>query len=152
MVSDDALVDAFVTASRALVAVAVHSVSSAPVDLTVVQFRVLVLVAEGGLSIGDLAEHLGVNQSNASRQVDRLERHGLVSRQRLDSDARVVVVGLTAEGQDVVETVMQRRRDDVRRLLGPVPPARAAALVEALEAFNQAARDLDEAPWARDPW
>ena len=75
-----------------------------------------------------------------------------MERGRLDSDARVVVVGLTADGHDVVEAVMQRRRDDVRRLLGPVPPERAAALVEALEAFNRAARDLDEAPWARDPW
>ena len=148
----DELADAFVTASRALVGVAVHSVSAAPVDVTVTQFRLLVLVADGGRSIGDIADHLGVNQSNASRHCDRLQRLGLVTRQGLEADARVVVMGLTDRGQEVVDTVMERRRDDVRRLLGAIAPVQARSLVGALEAFNRAAHELDEAPWMRDPW
>jgi DNA-binding MarR family transcriptional regulator len=152
MSARDDLVEAFLVTSRALVGVAVHSVSAAPVDITVVQFRLLVLLAEGGRSIGDIGEHLGVNQSNASRHVDRLQRLGLVERTRLAEDARVVVVELTPRGHEVVATVMQRRRDDVRRLLGAVPARQARAVVEALEAFNHAAAEADESPWVRDPW
>jgi DNA-binding MarR family transcriptional regulator len=149
--SDD-LAEAFVTASRALVAMAVHSVSAAPVEVTVTQFRLLVLVAESERSIGDIAEHLGVNQSNASRHCDRLQRLGLLDRHRLEADARVVVVGLTDQGRAVVEAVMDRRHQDVRRLLGALAPHQSMALVEALEAFNRAAHELDEAPWVRVPW
>ena len=152
MDQQDRLVEAFVAASRALVGVAVHSVSAAPAEVTVAQFRLLLLVTDEERSIGDLAEHLGVNQSNASRHVDRLQRLGLVSRRRLEADARVVVVVPTDEGRDVVEAVMQRRRDDVRRLLGALSPRQATSLVSALEAFNRAADELDEAPWVRDPW
>jgi len=146
------LADEFVTASRALVGLAVHSVSAAPVDVTVVQFRLLVLVAEETRSIGDIADHLRVNQSNASRHCDRLQRLGLVERSRLDADARVVLVGLTDTGREVVDTVMERRRQDVRRLLAVIAPDRTDALVAALRAFNQAALAMDEAPWLRDPW
>ena len=72
MISRRELTDAFVTASRALVGIAVHSVGAAPVEITVAQFRLLVLVApEEKRTIGDIAELLGVNQSNASRHCDR---------------------------------------------------------------------------------
>ena len=148
----DDLTEAFVTASRALVGMAVHSVSAAPVDLTVAQFRLLVLLAEEERSIGDIGAHLGVNQSNASRHCDRLQRQGLVERRRLETDARVVVVVLTDEGRAVVDAVMDQRRDDVRRLLGAISPRQGKAMVEALQAFNRAAHELDEAPWMRDPW
>jgi DNA-binding MarR family transcriptional regulator len=148
----DDLTDAFLTASRALVGVAVHSVSAAPVDITVNQFRVLVLVAEEGRSIGEIADHVGVNQSNASRQCDRLQRLGLVERTRHAQDARVVVVELTDAGHAAVEAVMQQRRDDVRRLLAAVEPRQVGAMVEALQELNRAAHAMDEAPWMRDPW
>lgn len=153
MDEDDRLVEELVTASRALVGVAVHSVSAAPVEVTVSQFRLLVLVADhGGRSIGDLAEHLGVNQSNASRHVDRLQRLGLVARGRLENDARVVLVLLTEEGRAVVDAVLQQRRDDLRRMVAALSPRQGRSLVDALQAFNRAAQQLDEAPWTRDPW
>lgn len=152
MTRHEELAEAFVTASRALVGLAVHAVSASPVDVTVTQFRLLVLVAEEARSIGDIADHLGVNQSNASRHCDRLQRLGLVQRSRLDADARFVVVTLTEAGHEVVDAVMARRREDVRRLLAAIAPHQAEAFVEALRAFNRAALALDEAPWLRDPW
>ncbi len=154
MTNGDDLTDAFMTASRALVGVAVHSVAASPVEITVTQFRFLVLVADEARSIGDIAAHLGVNQSNASRHCDRLQRLGLVERSRVARDARVVSVDLTDQGRTVVEAVWEQRRRDVARLLGAIPKSSARTVVRALEAFNEAAlaQEQEQEPWARAPW
>ncbi|WP_457202115.1 MarR family transcriptional regulator [Nocardioides sp. HB32] len=68
------LADAFVTESRALISVAVRPILDAPVDVTVAQHRVLVLLAaRGDLTVGDIAGGLGVNPSNATRYCDSLQ-------------------------------------------------------------------------------
>ncbi|WP_344341640.1 hypothetical protein, partial [Streptomyces rhizosphaericus] len=62
----DEVVDEFITAGRALVALAVRSINAAPVEVTLVQHRVLVLLASRGeQSVNALADELGVNASNA---------------------------------------------------------------------------------------
>lgn len=144
------LTDAFVAASGALVGIAVHSVGAAPVEVTVPQFRLLVLVAsDEQRTIGDIARHLGVNQSNASRHCDRLQRLGLAERRRSTEDARVVFVRLTPEGRALVDTVLQQRRVDIRRIVERLTPQDAAAALQALRAFNTAADELDEEQWPR---
>src|SRR4051794_25988379 len=77
----DHIAATFVTASRALVAIAIRSIEAAPVAVPVPQHRVLVLLAANGpQAIGTLAQQLGVNPSNATRVCDRLERLDLVRR------------------------------------------------------------------------
>lgn len=144
----DALTDAFVTAARALVAVAVRSINASPVDITLPQHRVLVLLASRGeQSVGALAEQLGVNASNASRVCDRLQRLGLVRRRRSDNDGRSVTVALTDEGVEVLRVVSAHRHDEVRRILGSVGPEAAGAALDALLAFNAAAGEVADSDW-----
>ena len=144
----DALTDAFVTAARALVAVAVRSVNAAPVDITLPQHRVLVLLASRGeQSVGALAEQLGVNASNASRVCDRLQRLGLVSRRRSTHDARSVKVALTDDGVEVLRVVGEHRHQEVRRILSSVGPDTAGVALEALRAFNEAAGEIADGDW-----
>jgi DNA-binding MarR family transcriptional regulator len=145
---DMELVESFVTASRALVGIAVRSIETASPPVTVPQHRVLVLLAaDGDLTVGEIAEMLGVNQSNASRVVDRLQRLELVERRRGSQDGRVVVVALTRKGRHVVESVMAQRRAEVAAVLSRVPPARARQMVAALAAFNAAANEPGESTW-----
>ncbi len=149
----DELADAFVTASRALVGLAVHSVGTGAPEVTVAQFRLLVLVAaEGERTVGDVAEHLGINQSNASRHCDRLEALGLLARRRSRSDGRVVRVGLTEAGRGLVDAVTRQRRADVRRVLAAMTPEEAAGAVAALRAFSRAAGEVDDRRWAAQAW
>lgn len=64
------------------------------------QLLALLLAAGGaGLRVSGLAERLAVAPSTVSDSVAALERKQLVSRQRDPSDARAVVVFLTALGQ-----------------------------------------------------
>jgi DNA-binding MarR family transcriptional regulator len=161
MVADEAaevevdveLTDAFVTASRALVAIAVRSIQGAPVAVTVQQHRILMLLgASGGLTVGEIAELAGVNQSNASRLCDRLQRLELVRRNRDRTDARVVLVALTRAGDRVVEAVMRQRRREVSEVLRRLDDGQARAAVGALAAFNRAAHEDGETDWALGSW
>jgi DNA-binding MarR family transcriptional regulator len=146
----DEIVDELLTASRAFVGIAVRSLAAAPVEVTVAQHRLLVLLAtRGPQKIGELAVLLGVNQSNASRQVDRLQRLALVARGSSPSDRRVVEVELTEDGARVVEAVTRSRREELRTLLDRMGPFDPAAVAAALRAFNAAAEEIVPEPAGR---
>ncbi|MCI3922992.1 MarR family transcriptional regulator [Paenibacillus sp. TRM 82003] len=57
---------------------------------------------KNGRTIGQLAEQLDVRASTMSQMLDRLEKAGLVTRETGESDARVKLIRLTAEGADVI--------------------------------------------------
>ena len=144
----DELVEEFLTVSRALVGLSVQSVAASPVEVTLVQFRVLVLLAaRGEQQVGDIAAALAVNPSNATRHCDRLQRLGLVERRRSSQDGRVVRVALSERGKEVVEAVTARRREQVRRVLEAMPSVRVEAAVAALRAFSEAAEEAAEHEW-----
>ena len=144
----EAAADAFLTVSRALVGIAVRSLNAAPVEVTPAQHRLLVLLATGGdQTVGALADQLEVNASNASRLCDRLQRLGLVARDRSSTDRRAVHVSLTAGGRDLLEAVRVHRRDDVRRVLEQMPGDEVAACIRALTVFADAAHEVGEAEW-----
>jgi DNA-binding MarR family transcriptional regulator len=147
------LAAAFVTASRALVGIAIRSVEAAPVPVTIPQHRVLVLLAANGpQAIGTLAQQLGVNPSNATRVCDRLQRLDLVRRSRSDSDGRAVHVTITPAGRRVVDAVNAHRRREVAAVLRELSPAQVEVVVEALTAFSRAAHERAEAEWPDASW
>ncbi|MDT8341940.1 MAG: MarR family transcriptional regulator [Longimicrobiales bacterium] len=74
--------------------------------LTTPQFGVLeALYHLGPLSLGELAEKLLVTGGNITFVMDRLEREGLVRRDRSGPDRRVVTARLTRRGRDLVRDV-----------------------------------------------
>jgi DNA-binding MarR family transcriptional regulator len=139
----DELADAFLKAAPTLMAVALRSVNASPVEVTLTQHGILMILASSGEeSVGALAEQLGVNASNASRACDRLERLGLVARHRSARDARSVQVGLTEAGVEVLRVVSEHRHEAVRRILSSVGSEIAEDAVEALRAFDAAAQEV----------
>jgi DNA-binding MarR family transcriptional regulator len=104
-------VDAVLTASRSMVAVATRSLGAAAEETTIAQYRALVVLASRGPQrIAGLAEALDVAPSTAGRMCDRLVRKGLVRRHRARGDRRVVVVSVTPAGREVVDEATGRRR------------------------------------------
>ncbi|GLK77051.1 hypothetical protein GCM10008171_23050 [Methylopila jiangsuensis] len=63
------------------------------------------LAAEGGRTMGDLADLLRVRPPTASKTVARLAAQGLVERRVAPGDGRVVKVELTEEGRRRAEAV-----------------------------------------------
>jgi DNA-binding MarR family transcriptional regulator len=87
-------------------------------ELTFGQTRLLFLLSKHGPSpIGRVAEWLGVGLPTASGAVDRLERHGLVTRQHRLDDRRVVQCGLTDAGRDLIDQISGMRLEMIRRFL-----------------------------------
>ena len=75
----DELVDTVLAASRALVAVAARSLAAAGHEVTLPQYRALVVpAARGPQGTAELAAELAVNPSMATRMCDRLVRKGLI--------------------------------------------------------------------------
>lgn len=142
------VVEAFLTASRALVGVAVRSMAAAPVEVTLAGHRILVLLAERGPQrIGDLSEAMEIHSSNASRHCDRLQRAGLIERRRAEDDGRAVDVSLTPEGRRVVDLVTEARRAEIAAIVDKMPRGREDDLLKALTFFSVAAGEPAEHEW-----
>ena len=141
-------VDAVLGASRALVAVAARSLAEVGEDVTLAQYRALVVLAiRGPRGLAGLAEALAVGPSTATRMCDRLVRKGLVTRTEDDADRRQVRIACTPAGEQLVAEVTARRRAEIARLLAPISPRDRDALVEALHRLAEAAGEPTEEAW-----
>jgi len=56
-----------------------------------------------GLRVTELAEAMSIHHSTASNLLDKLARKGLIRRERVSEDQRVVTVTLTQEGLDRIQ-------------------------------------------------
>ncbi len=136
----DELVTAVLTASRALVAVSARSLAELDETVTITQFRTLVVLENHeGINLNSLADELDVNSSTAMRMIDRLLAAGLVTRQDNPANRREVLLGLTAAGTDLVNSVTRRRRTEIATIVSAMPAERRTELITALHAFTEAA-------------
>jgi DNA-binding MarR family transcriptional regulator len=146
---DRRLVDAFIGASRALVAVAARSLADLGDDVTLPQYRALVVLrTRGAQRAADLAGLLDVTPSTGSRMIERLVRKRLVRRVRAKDDRRTVRVHLTDAGRQVVSEVTDRRRVEIERILAQIPVRGRRELTAALQTFADAAGEAPERDWA----
>jgi len=145
----DDVVDALVTASRALVAVAARSLAATDEQVTLPQYRSLVvLAARGPQTVGQLAEQLQLHPSTTSRMCDRLVAKQLVDRAPGPESRREVVVSLVPGGREIVRKVTARRRREVGAILARVPESLWPSLIDALDAFSDAAGEQPEQAWS----
>lgn len=92
-------------------------------DLTLAQVRTLFLIAhDAPLPMGRIAEILGVSVASTSGIVDRLERHGLVTREHRTDDRRVVECVPSEVGRRLIDEMSGRRNEMARRALSVLAP------------------------------
>jgi DNA-binding MarR family transcriptional regulator len=123
------------------VALTARALQSAGEDLTIAQWRVIVIVGEtpDGASVSDVAGRLGSELSPTSRLIRRAERRGLLTTAKSDRDRRVTQIRLTERGHAIRESVLARRREALLAVLeaaGAVDPAGASLLARIGEAFR----------------
>ena len=149
MMDEDTVVDAVLTASRVLVAIAARSLADAGEEVTLTQYRSLVVLASRGPgSIAALAEALAVTPPTASRLCDRLVRKGLVRRRTDRHDRRQVRVALTETGRRLIDTVTAHRREEIAVLLSSIPAQDRPGLVAALRRLAESAGEVPEQDWS----
>jgi DNA-binding MarR family transcriptional regulator len=133
-------VETALAASRALVGVVARSLAGVLEQVTLPQFRVLVvLCAEGPIRSGVLAERLGIHQSTFTRTADRLVAQGWIRREPNAESRREVLVDLTDAGRALVIDVMKARRAQIQRILAGASADQRATILAGFEAFAEAA-------------
>ena len=143
------MVDALLSASRVLVAIAARSLADAGEEVTLTQYRSLVVLASRGpQSVAALADAVAVAAPTASRLCDRLVRKGLVRRRTDRHDRRQVRVGLTEAGRALVDAVTERRRQELARLLASTPLETQRSVVAALQQLAETAGEVPEQDWS----
>jgi DNA-binding MarR family transcriptional regulator len=138
------LADAVLTASRVLVSIAAASLAGVTDELTLPQYRSLVVLhGRGPQTLQALATELQVTPSTASRMCDRLVTKGLIDRRVPAESRREVRLSLTTAGRGVVTSVTRRRRAQIRRIVGRMRPRQRSALISALSDFAEAAGETE---------
>jgi DNA-binding MarR family transcriptional regulator len=144
------LTDSVLTASRVLVAVAARSLAQHEADVSLQQYRALVVLASRGPQRPvDLADALGVDPSTATRLCDRLVDKRLISRRRQSGDRREVRLDLSDRGRLLVDDVTKRRRHEIELILAAVPASEWEGLADAFRAFGRAAGEVPDDEWPR---
>jgi DNA-binding MarR family transcriptional regulator len=136
----DPYVESLLRASRALMSITARSLASVNEEVTLPQFRSLVVLSTAGpQTVSALADRLAVHASTMTRMCNRLVTRGLVVRVPSAVDRREVVIALTDMGTSVVEHVMTARRRELDTVVQRMGADDRAAAITALNKFAEAA-------------
>jgi DNA-binding MarR family transcriptional regulator len=113
-------------------------------EITPEQYWLLRLLSrEGSLTIGELASKLGITTSSATAACKRLEKTGLLTRERQADDERIVRVALTAQGNARILVWRERKRQALTQLLCVLDEREQAEFQRLLERVLAAAGEQE---------
>jgi DNA-binding MarR family transcriptional regulator len=99
--------------------------------------QVLIALARGPRSVGQLAEELGVSPPAATQLVDKLAEHGMVDRHNDPEDRRVVLVDYVAGMREVAGRIVRDRRRPLHDAMSKMTDGEALAFVKGLRLLAQ---------------
>lgn len=93
-------------------------IENAQIDLDAAAFPIFVGIARmEPTNVGKLADNVGKNHSSVSRQVDKLEKQGLVKTYYSIDDARIRLIELTDHGTEFNNLINETRRKIMKETL-----------------------------------
>jgi DNA-binding MarR family transcriptional regulator len=103
-------------------------------DMTPAQLHIVLwLGTDGALTMGELARRVAVTEKTITGVVDRLERDGLVQRERVSADRRVVQVILAPRGARLFRQIDGDIEAKLTQFLGLLEAVDRQHLVRMLE-------------------
>lgn len=103
-------------------------------DLDLDTARIVVILLERKtMPISDLIELMLLPQSTVSHQLRRLEKRGLITRQRLEADHRTVAISLTQQGRKVARVANALSEKVYGAMVGPIEGADRTVMMHQLE-------------------
>ena len=137
----DAIVETIVylyTESRRLTKQAAREVGLTGPQLTVIKL----LDTFGDLSLSTLSERIRAQNSTVTGIIDRMEREGLVLRDRSTSDRRVVYIRLTSKGKQLARDVQVEPMEIFRAVLSTLSRDDTRDLLRILSKLQKRVRSL----------
>jgi DNA-binding MarR family transcriptional regulator len=114
--------------------------------LTHRQYVVLSAVAANeGLTQTALVEQTGIDRSTLAELINRMEKRGLVVRERAPHDARANVVSLGEEGRQSLKTCQDKAEQADQAVLSALPKAKRASFLNLLAILTGEAPAKSEA-------
>jgi len=110
-------------------------------ELTPTQYNALrILRGAGpeGLTCGEISERMVTKDSDITRLLDRLERRGLISRERPENNRRVVMARITDEGLKLLAELDAPVQESHLKLAGHLGKERLETLNQLLEGMREA--------------
>lgn len=108
------------------------------VDLTLPQFRVLGILAEGSSAASGLADRLAVRRPSITALIDGLVARGLVDRRQQEDDRRKVALRLTKEGVRILNEADRAVDEYIASIAGHLPAKDEAMALRSLELWGRA--------------
>jgi DNA-binding MarR family transcriptional regulator len=103
------------------------------------QLHIMFTVQRAGeMTMSHLAEVMNVSLSNATGLIDRLEERGFIERHRVETDRRVVLVRITAGGEQMLGEVDALSDELLRSVLSHLPPSQLRAVANAISSLREA--------------
>ena len=116
--------------------------------VSMAQFHIAVTLQRNGvMTMGRLADLLGVSLSNASGLIDRLEERGYVERTRVPEDRRIVMVRVTNAGTRLIEENDALSDELMRDVLARFSPDELPAIARATAGVRAALEASDRRAW-----
>ncbi len=121
-------------------------VALAQVELTLPQYRVLGILAEGSAAASGLADRLAVRRPSITALIDGLVARGLVDRRQEDVDRRRVELRLTPEGVSTLAGADAAVDEYLIAIAGHLPDKEEAMALRSLELWARAMVESRQGP------
>ena len=106
-------------------------------------FAVLeLLLHKGAQPVNIIGEKILLTSGSITTAVQRLEKRGLVSRERSTTDARVVLVHLTDLGHDLIEPSFEAHAQDLNVLFEVLDESERSQFANLMRKIGQRAEQL----------
>lgn len=143
----DAAGNAILAAGAALVRDSAEALADLAPGVNLTDLRALSLLAEEGPKrLVDIAYHLDVTPTTATRLADRLVEQALVERSRHSGDRREVYLSVSVSGERLVRRIVEQRRKLVGAALDGLPERERAAVAEVLRRVADPAQSREADP------
>jgi long-chain acyl-CoA synthetase len=114
-------------------------------DLTLPQYRVLGILAEGSAAASGLAGRLAVRPSSVTAIIDGLVARGLVDRKHEEGDRRRIALRLTEEGGRIVAEADLSVDQYLSSIAACLPDGDESMVLRSLELWGQALANFHQA-------
>ncbi|MFC7440787.1 MarR family winged helix-turn-helix transcriptional regulator [Laceyella putida] len=106
--------------------------------ITPPQFNALLWLSdEGDMTIGELSQKMFLACSTMTDLIDRMEKNGVVERVRDERDRRVVRIHLLEKGREIIDEVLQARRQYLAEILSHLSDEEALKMKKHLSVLHE---------------
>ena len=118
-------------------------VKAAGIDLEATSFQLFVTIGRmQPTNVSDLANMMGKSHSSVSRQIDKLEKGGLIVTRDSEKDARIRSIQLSKQGTELTKTIDTTRLKEIKMVMSDWSDDEKKVLLENLQHLARTLNNL----------